>query len=302
MEVAVMVDESKVNKVRQPIVVGDLTLAAFDLDYLMEDSTRKIIAEDWWEHSALFKTIEIQVGLKPNGHDFDRIYYLLTEPIFHKLAKSLTQVVRWNRFVEQAGHGDMFRQHNVLQHSYSSAYIAKQVATDLQWSKEDIKLETMACESHDWPEGLRLLDIAYPDKVDEDDITECWAMDHYLYNHCLSLKQANKIMRAYMVQYAVDGKAKLVKDFPERAQEQLATLQDKQEVAWLFYFLERFGYFIYAVEQYLDYDYPYMLGDVLHNCWADMKAVMERVPGLDRVLMRPHKVKHLDEIYFHLLA
>ena len=295
--------ENKPIDQRVPIILGDLVLPGFNLDILTEDSTKARLIKDWGKYVLLFKTIETDIGLgrSLSGPGQKRVDKLLEDERFHKITKSLTKVIRWSRFIDKAGHGDQIRQHNVLQHTYSATYFAHWLAKRLQWPAEDVALLISAFECHDWGEGLLRRDIASTDKETIHDLEECQAVDHYLYSNSLSEKQADKIMRAFMLQFAIqNGQAQL--KFSWRAQQQLDKIVDKQEVAWLFYFLERFGYLIYALEQYVDYDYHYMLADVLYNCLLDIKNAIAHVPGLATVLMRPHKVQYLGEVYTQLLS
>jgi len=141
----------------------------------------------------------------------------------------------------------------------------------------DYELLRRAVRVHDFGEGVHAplgRDMLLGQKIDGHDKAEYDYFVAYLADNSPGLIEWQQMMcRAFLLQFCLNGNALL-------PQEILTDLKsNKRMEALLFNAIERWGYFIYALEQYLCFSSPIFLLDVFGRNTSHYDSLAAELPG-----------------------
>lgn len=194
---------------------------------------------------------------------------------------NLPEVIRWKKYLKQSGWRRFFawapaiRKQNSLQHSHSITILGALIVAQLEMQYEiDFGLLMTALTIHDVGEGELGMDTLYIDKKDELDLEEYLAFMNCYKNN--SPREIEYLQRAFLLQFAL----KNPEIFPEDARRIMTELAtNNQKEALLFDIIERWDYFLFATEQYLERKNERILIQTLRHQKPHLDRLAKEIPG-----------------------
>ncbi len=187
---------------------------------------------------------------------------------------TLPKVVRWSKYRKRGT-----RRQDTLQHTLSLVFFAIQVLPKFRkYVKFNELFLLQALIVHDFGEGeTRGGDTLYIDKNHAVDLEEARA---FVARYGVVIGE--DLTRAFLLQFAKN--ASQMEDFTDI----LRGLKKKYPIeGMLFDALERFDYFLYALEQYQTLGKAKILVQVLRNNAPHFERLSRELPGFKQVLWRP---------------
>ena len=206
--------------------------------------------------------------------DSDVVGYL---EIWSMFQTTLVTVFRWNDLPLECKKRDQ----TTLQHTVGIMYMGDSIVTKLNRETTlDLKeiLIMRALMFHDFPEGLRQKDVAANKKTPMDDLNEYMAF-------CFSMvgmsRASFKVKEyAYLLQFAHN----IPDIFPERAKNiMLHQIKHHRAEVYVFAFLEKYDYVMFALEVFRNTDDNSLLAYVLSQTSGFINDMVKEVPELSLI-------------------
>jgi hypothetical protein len=184
----------------------------------------------------------------------------------------LPNIIRWSKYVDNRQYGSV-RSQNTLQHTHALVTLGSIMIPVLAAGLDEVLL-LKALHFHDEGEGLVGFDTLYIDKSELGDLKEYLA---FRQNYCqLPARILERLETAFLLQFA----SKNPECFPPKARSIMTQLQhDKTMEILAFEAIERFDYYLYAVEQFVDHDNIAILLQTLRNQIDRLDGLAQILPG-----------------------
>jgi len=185
---------------------------------------------------------------------------------------NLPKIVRWKKYVNRT----QVRVQNTLEHTHSMVTLGAIMIPPLG-SDLDEALLLKALHFHDEGEGILGRDTLYIDKTANEDYLEYLGFLK-LYED-LPRELFVQLEEAFLLQFAANDH----EGFSGRTRAIMAGLRRrKPKEILVFEAIERFDYYLYALEQFIDYDNILLYVQVLRSQYGHLNSLAEALPAFSQ--------------------